>query len=199
MVLEVLLILPSYIGIFVIYFRFKHIIKAMSEIDGLLNVLLPDTDERDEGENGRDFFGIVIYQGKGDMLLGKTPWTTARLKKVSDAGIEKLKNHFLQAEAKLKAEKTGNVVSKHVVNLYSVGVSRILKIGSTDQLRRDIDSDPVIRESMADIGALLVGTFGRFLTPLLIAAHTATEGFVQDETNLDTINEQGTAENLLSN
>ena len=74
-----------------------------------------------------------------------------------------------------------------------------MKIDSTDQLRKDIDIDPVIRESMTDIGALLVGTFGRFLTPLLIAAHTAnhTEGFVQDETNLDTINEQGTAESLL--
>ena len=199
MVLEVLLILPLYKGIFVIHFRFKRVIKAMSEIDGLLNVLLPDTDERDEGENGRDFLVSVIDQGKGDLLPGKTPWTTARLKKVPDSGIEKLKNHFLQAEAKLKAEKTGNVVSKHVVNLYSVGVSKILKIDSTDQLRKDIDSDPVIRESMADIGALLVGTFGRFLTPLLIAAHTAnhTEGFVQDETNLDTINEQGTAESLL--
>ena len=194
-----LLILPSYIGIFVIYFRFKRIIKAMSEIDGLLNVLLPDTDERDEGENGRDFLVSVIDQAKGDLLPGKTPWTIARLEKVPDAGIEKLKNHFFQAEAKLKAEKTGNVVSKHVVNLYSVGVSKILKINSTDQLRKDIDSDPVIRESMAEIGALLVGTFGRFLTPLLIAAHTAnhTEGFVQDETNLDTINEQGTAESLL--
>ena len=171
----------------------------MSEIDGLLNVLLPDTDERDEGENGRDFLVSVMGQGKRDLLPGKTPWTTARLKKVPDAGIEKLKNNFLQAEAKLKAEKTGNVVSKHIVNLYSVGVSKILKIDSTDQLRKDIDSDPVIRESMADIGALLVGAFGRFLKPLLIAAHTAnhTEGFVQDETNLDTINEQGTAESLL--
>ena len=172
----------------------------MSEIDSLLNVLLPDTDKRDEGLNGRDFLVSVIDQGKeGDLLPGKNPWTTARLRKVPDAGIEKLKNNFLQAEAKLKAEKTGNVVSKHVVNLYSVGVSKILKIDSTDQLRKDIDSDPVIRESMADIGALLVGAFGRFLKPLLIAAHTAnhTEGFVQDETNLDTINEQGTAESLL--
>ena len=114
MVLEVLLILPLYIGIFVIYFRFKGVIKAMSEIDGLLNVLLPDTDERDEGENGRDFLVSVMGQGKRDLLPGKTPWTTARLKKVPDAGIEKLKNNFLQAEAKLKAEKTGNVVSKPV-------------------------------------------------------------------------------------
>ena len=80
----------------------------------------------------------MVDHGKGDLLPGKTPWTTVRLKNVPDAGIEKLKNHFLQAEAKLKAEKTGNVVSKHVVNLDSIGVSRILKIDSTDQLRKDI-------------------------------------------------------------
>ena len=36
---------------------------------------------------------------------------------------------------------------------------------------------------MADVGALMVGTFGRYLAPLLIAAHTAnhTEGFVETE------------------
>ena len=79
----------------------------MSEIDSLLNVLLPDTDKIDEGVNGRDFLVSVIDQGKeGDLLPGKNPWTTARLRKVPDAGIEKLKNNFLQAEAKLKAEKT---------------------------------------------------------------------------------------------
>ena len=51
-----------------IYFRFKRVIKAMSEIDGLLNVLLPDTDERDEGENRRDFLLSVIDQAKGCLL-----------------------------------------------------------------------------------------------------------------------------------
>ena len=71
----------------------------------------------------------------------------------------------------------------HVVNMYSKGVSRVLKIDSVEQLRRDIDNDPIIKESMADVGALMVGTFGRYLAPLLIAAHTAnhTEGFVETE------------------
>ena len=65
----------------------------MSEIDELLNVLLPDTDKggKEEEENGRDFLINVINQGKGNLLPGKTPWTV---------------------------ERTGKTVSKHVVNLY---------------------------------------------------------------------------------
>ena len=41
----------------------------MSEIDELLNVLLPDTDKggKEEEENGRDFLINVINQGKGNL------------------------------------------------------------------------------------------------------------------------------------
>ena len=102
---------------------------------------------------------------------------------MSDAGIDKLKSHFVQAETKLKAERTGKTVSKHVVNLYSTGVSKIVKIDGIDQLRKDIDEDPIIRDSMEEVGALLVGTFGRYLAPLLVLAHTTnqSEGFVKGE------------------
>ena len=90
-----------------IWFRFKHVIKAMSEIDDLLNVLLPDTDEggKEEKENGREILINAINQGKGDLLHGKAPWTVARIKKGSDEGIDKLKSYFVQAETKLKVEK----------------------------------------------------------------------------------------------
>ena len=99
---------------------------------------------------------------------------------MSDEGIDKLKSHFVQA-TKLKAERTGKAVSKHVVNLYLTGVSKIVKIDSIDQLREDIEEDPIIRDSMAEVGALLVEAFGRYLAPLLVLAHTAnrSEGFVK--------------------
>ena len=111
----------------------------MSEIDKLLNVLLLDTDKggKEEEENGRDFLMNVMNQGKGNLLSGKTPRTVDRIKKVSDTGIDKLKSHFVQAAAKLEVERTGKTVSKHVVNLYSTGV--------------DIDEDPIIRGSMAEV------------------------------------------------
>ena len=182
MIFEVLLILPLYIGIFVICFRFKHVIKAMSEIDELLNVSLPDTNERgEEEENGREILINVINQGKGNLLPGKYPWTVVRIK-VFDADIDKLKSHFVQAETNLKKERTGKAMSKHVVNLYSTGVSKIVKIDNIDQLREDIDEDPIIRDSMAEVGALLVETFGRYLAPLLVLAHTAnrSEGFLEN-------------------
>ena len=182
MIFKVLSILPLYIGIFVICFRFKHVIKAISEIEELLNILLPDTDEGGKEENRRDFLINAVNQGKGDLLPGKIPWTFARIKKVCDKGIDKLKSHFVQAETKLKAERTGKTVSKHVVNLYSTGVSKIVKIDSIDQLNKDIDEDPIIRDSTAEVGALLVEMFGRYLAPLLVLAHTAnrSEGFLEN-------------------
>ena len=79
MIFKVLLILLLYIGIFVICFRFKHVIKALSEIDELLNVLLPDTDEGGKEENRRDFLINAVNKGKGDLLAGKIPRTVARI------------------------------------------------------------------------------------------------------------------------
>ena len=109
-------------------------------------------------------------------LSGKTTWTVKRLNKASDSTIDKLYSEFNANEVQHKAENTGKAVSKHIVNLYSTSISRVLKIDDIDQLQRDIDNDPIIK----DIGFLLVGTFGRFLAPLLVAAHTANhaKGFV---------------------
>ena len=58
----------------------------------------------------------------------------------------------------------------------------IVKIDSIDKLRKDIDEDPIIRDSMAEVGALLFERFGRYLAPLLVLAHTANrrEGFVEN-------------------
>ena len=46
----------------------------------------------------------------------------------------------------------------------------IVKIDSIDKLRKDIDEDPIIRDSMAEVGALLFERFGRYLAPLLVLA-----------------------------
>ena len=162
------------------------------------NCSLEEETQEEEEPSKREFLIAQVEQGKADKLPGKTPWTVKRLKKATDQVIEKLHHEYHQADVRHKTETTGKAVSAHVVNMYSKSVSRVLKIDSVEQLRRDIDSDPIIKESMADVGALMVGTFGRFLAPLLIAAHTAnhTEGFVQSEEL--TINGRSTCENLLS-
>ena len=177
MIFEVLLILPLYVVIFGIFYRCRRLINMSTEFDEMLSNLLPDAPTPGidaPGEKcGRDFLVNVINQGKADLLPGKTPWTVARVGKAPDDVIEKLKSQFVQNETKRKAENTGKAVSKHVVNLYSTGVSKFLKIDSIEQLRRDIDDDPIIKDSMAEVGALLVSAFGPWLSPLLVLAHTA--------------------------
>ena len=88
---------------------------------------------------------------------------------MSDKGIDKLKSHFVQAETTLKAERTDKTVSKHVVNLYSTGV--------------DIDEDPIIRGSMAEV--------------LLFFAHTEnrSERFVENVRQVE--NRQGSDHTLV--
>ena len=60
------------------------------------------------------------------------------------------------------------------------GINKLLKIDDIEQMCRDIDEDPIIKDSMADIGVLMVTTFGKWLSPILIACHTANhaEDFV---------------------
>ena len=170
----------------------------MTEIDEIFTNCSLKEETTQEDTSKREFLIAQVERGKADKLPGKTPWTVKRLRKATEQVIEKLYHEYQQTDARHKAETTGKAVSAHVVNMYSKSVSRVLKIDSVEQLRRDIDSDPIIKESMADVGALMVGTFGRFLAPLLIAAHTANhaEGFVQRDGG--TINERrSTCEDLL--
>ena len=45
MLMELLLVLPLYLGIFVIYFRFKSIIKGMTEANDILSDLISEKSE----------------------------------------------------------------------------------------------------------------------------------------------------------
>ena len=92
--------------------------------------------------------------------------------KVSDEIINKTYAEYKHKDLNEKGEKTGKALGKHVINLYSTGVSRWLKIKDVKKLRQDIENDPIIKDQMANLGCLLVCTFGNFLTPVLVAAHT---------------------------
>ena len=56
---------------------------------------------------------------------------------------------------------TVRAMRSHFINPYSNGVSKLLKIDDIEQLPRDIDEDPIIKDSMADIGILMISTFGK--------------------------------------
>jgi hypothetical protein len=114
----------------------------------------------------------VINRGKAHLFPGETLWTLNKIDKSSDKVVEKLFAEYEQAQIKYKAEKTGEAVTAHMTNLYANTISKLVSIDSVDKLRKDITDDPIIRDSMADVGAILVGTFGKLLAPILLGCHT---------------------------
>ena len=131
-----------------------------------------------EQHKKRESLKSVIDKGKGH-LLGK--WTHERVDKASDETINKSYAEYKQRELNEKGEK--KVLGKHIINLYSTGISKWLKIKDVKRLHQDIENDPTIKDQMVDLGCLSVCMFGNYLAPVLIAAHTAN--------NLDFGDEQG--------
>ena len=151
----------------------------MSELEKFFSLLNYDNlDEVDTPEEGviqhkkRDVLKDLIKKGKAHLLGGK-PWSIEQIDKANDKVIDKLYQNYNQLEMREKAENTGKTMGKHIVKLYTNGVNKFLKIDDPIALRRDIEEDPIIKDSMADIGALMVLTFGKWLAPLLITCHTA--------------------------
>ena len=64
-------------------------------------------------------------------------------------------------------------MGKHVINLYSTGISRWLKIKDVKKLQPEIENNPIINNQMANLGCLFLCTFCDYLEPVLTAAHTA--------------------------
>ena len=129
-------------------------------------------------ENQREFVKELITQGK--KLPGKKPWTVELIDQASNKEVEKLHSKYTQKELQHKGEKTGKTMGKHLIKVYSNGVRKVLRIDDMEQLRKDIEEDPIIKDSMVDIGALMVSTFGKWLSPISIVCHTVnhTQGFM---------------------
>ena len=72
-------------------------------------------------------------------------------------------------------------MGKHLVNLYSTGISRFVKIRDIKKLKQDIENDPIIKDQMANLVCLLVCTLGNFLAPVLVFAHTVSNLDLGDE------------------
>ena len=53
-----------------------------------------------------------------------------------------------------------------------------LKIRDIKKLQQDIENDPIIKDQMANLGCLFVCTFGNYLVPVLVAAHTVNNVFL---------------------
>ena len=61
----------------------------------------------------------------------------------------------------------------------------MVKIRDVKKLQQDIENDPIINDQMADLGCVLVYTFGNFLAPVLVAAHTVNNLDLGDEQGLE--------------
>ena len=59
----------------------------------------------------------------------------------------------------------GKALGKHIINLYSSGISRLVKIRDVEKLQQDIENDLVIKDQMPPplLDCLLVYTFGDYL------------------------------------
>ena len=82
-------------------------------------------------------------------------------------------------------------MGKHVINLYSTGISRWLKTKDVKKLRQDIENDPIIKDQMANLGCLFGYKFGDYPMPVLIAAHTAENQDLGGEPEDDVYESEG--------
>ena len=61
----------------------------------------------------------------------------------------------------------------------------MVEIRDVKKLQQDIDNDPIIKDQMANLGCLLVCTFGNFLASFLVAAHAVNNLDLGDEQGLE--------------
>ena len=184
MITEVLLVLPLYLILFFIWWRFRRLIEIMAcagdmlKDDDFFGDVVDTPEEGIEQHKKQEELKSVIDKSK----LGHK-WTHRRVDKASDEIINKTYAEYKQRKLNEKGEKTGKALGKHVINLHSTGISRRLEIKDVKKLRQGTENDPIVKDQMANLGCLFVCTFGDYLAPVLIAAHTAN--------NVDFGNEPG--------
>ena len=161
----------------------------MADVENILNdePFFEDTvDTPKEGmkqHRKREYLKSVIGSGKAHLVGHK--WTQEKVDKASDEVINKTYAEYKQRELKEKGEKSGKAVNKHVISLYSTGISQVVKIRDFKKLQQDIEYDPIIMDQMANLGCLLVCTFGKLMAPILVAAHTVNNLDLSDGQGLE--------------
>ena len=154
----------------------------MADVENILNDdevfgdIVDTPKEGIEQHKKRECLKCAIDKGK----LGHK-WTHGRVDKASDEIINKTYVEYKQRELNEKGEKTGKALGKHVINLYSTRISRVVKTRDIKKLQQDIENYSIIKDQMANLGCLLVCTLGNFLVPVLIAAHAANNVDFGDE------------------
>ena len=135
MITEVLLVLPLYLILFFIWWRFRLLIKIMADVGVILNVDEVFGDNVDTPKKGiekhkkREELKNVVDKSK----LGHK-WTHERVDKASDEVINKTYAEYKQRKLNRKGGKTGKTLVKHVINLHSTGIYPWFKIKDVHKL-----------------------------------------------------------------
>ena len=85
-----------------------------------------------EQHRKREYLKSVTDKSKAYLLGSK--WTQEKVDKASDETIYKTCAAYKQRELNEKGEKTGKALVKHVINLYSTRISRVVKIRDVKKL-----------------------------------------------------------------
>ena len=126
------MILPLYLILFLIWWQFRPVIKAMADVGNILKDddffgdIVDTPKEGVEQHKKREELKSVISKGKVYLLGSK--WTHEKVNKASDETINKTYAEYKQHELNEKGEKTGKALGKHIVNFYSTRMSRVIKI-----------------------------------------------------------------------
>ena len=206
MILEVLLIFPLYAGIFVLFFRFRRTIKAMTAINEIFF----------EEVSKRDFLVEKVKNGES-ISNSRTPWTIERLEKASDKVVEKLYEKCVNPPPvkvnKQEALEMGKPVCPVVIEMYAEGLKSLMVqmpyVGgrytvNAEKLKANISANKLFCDNLAvKIGSKMIEQMGENSVThvgVSLAAMTwdAVER-VESNSGNGTINErQSISENLLS-
>ena len=124
MITEVLLVLPLYLILCFIWWRFPPVIKVIASVENILNDdeffgdIVDTPKEGIEEHKKRKCLKSFIDRGK---LRHK--WMQEKVEKASDEVINKMYTEYKQREITQKGEKTAKALGKHVINMYSTGIS----------------------------------------------------------------------------
>ena len=161
----------------------------MTDVENILNDddffgdIVDTPKEGIEQHKKRECLKSLIDRGNAHLLGSK--WTQERVDKASDEIVNKTYAEYKQRKIPEKGEKTAKVLGKHVINLYSTGFSRFVKIRDVKNYDKTLR---MIKDQMVNLGCFLVYTLGDYLALVLVGVHTLNNldrGNRQDHENED--------------
>ena len=167
MIFQVLLIFPLYVGIFALFFRFRFLIKTMTELNEIFS------DMFSEEVSKRDFLVEKIKNGES-ISNSRTPWTIERLEKASDKVVDKLYEKYVNPPPvkvnKQEALGMGKPVCPVVIEMYAEGLKSLMVqmpyVGgrytvNAEKLKANISANKLFCDNLAvKIGSKMIEQMG---------------------------------------